>query len=161
MKTLILMRHAKSDWAQGTPDRERPLNGRGRRAAALMGVWLAEEGLIPDAARVSSAVRTRETWDRLAAQWQHPPEARFEDGLYLCEPDAILAAVQAAQGERLLVLGHNPGMGRAMERIADELKHLDCVTAAVAVYRLPVASWRNADFGIGRLVQFQVPKSLV
>ncbi|MBL4558811.1 MAG: histidine phosphatase family protein [Rhodobacteraceae bacterium] len=61
------MRHAKSDWGDPTrADHDRPLNRRGRRAAPLIGRWLAAQGAIPDAVLTSSARRTRETWDRMA-----------------------------------------------------------------------------------------------
>ncbi|WP_204322083.1 histidine phosphatase family protein, partial [Streptococcus pneumoniae] len=62
MHRLILLRHAKSDWPEGVADHERPLNGRGRRAAPLMGEAMVERGYVPERALVSSAKRTQETW---------------------------------------------------------------------------------------------------
>ena len=56
------MRHAKSDWPPGVPDRERPLTKRGRRDATAAGDWLQEQGYVPDRVVVSPAQRTRETW---------------------------------------------------------------------------------------------------
>lgn len=164
MKTLILMRHTKSDWSTpGEADRERPLNARGQRAAALMGAWLANEGHAPDAAFVSSAVRTRETWARMAGQFDPAPEPRFRDDLYLCDPETILAAIRAAAPdcERLLVLGHNPGMASAMGRVSKKPQRLDAPTGATAIFQLPIDAWRDAAYGTGLLLAHEVPKSLV
>lgn len=160
MKTLILMRHAKSDWSRhGEPDRERSLNPRGRRAAALIGAWLADEGNVPGAALVSGAVRTRETWKRMRLEC---PDVRYDDTLYLCGPETIFEAVQAAPDcDRLLVLGHNPGMASAMAQFADTPKRFEVPTGATAIYALDVENWRDAVPGSGRLVSFEVPKTLV
>lgn len=163
MKTLILMRHAKSDWSKpGEPDRDRPLNARGRRAAVLMGAWLADEGHLPDAALVSSAARTRETWSRMAPQFSPAPEPRFRDDLYLCDPETMLDAIRTApECGCLLVLGHNPGMAAAMMRVCEKPCRIEAPTAAAAIFHLPVESWRDASYGSGTLVAHEVPKSLV
>ena len=158
MKTLILMRHAKSDWSKpGQRDKGRTLNDRGRLAAALMGTWLREEGFSPDAALVSTAERTRETWALMGL----PCDARFDDELYLGESEDYLAAIKAApECTCLLVLGHNPGMETAMGRMADG-KPISAPTAATAVYHLPIKQWRDAAFGVATLQAFETPKSLV
>ncbi|MBM3347761.1 MAG: histidine phosphatase family protein, partial [Betaproteobacteria bacterium] len=68
-RTLLLLRHAKSSWAEvGQADHERPLNPRGRKAATLIGQVLRGQGLIPDLVLLSTAGRTVETWERLAAE---------------------------------------------------------------------------------------------
>lgn len=158
MKKLILMRHAKSDWSEpGQSDKERVLNPRGRLAAPLMAAWLREGGHVPQAALVSSAARTRETWDRMAFDG----EAQFLDTLYLAEAEEYLAAVQAAPDcDCLLVLGHNPGMETAMGMMAGG-RRMAAPTAATAVYSLPIRHWREATFKTGLLEAFETPKSLV
>lgn len=158
MKTLILMRHAKAEPPKpGQPDGERGLAPRGRLASALMGAWLREVQHVPDIALVSGAVRTRETWAGLGL----PCEASFDDGLYLADPETILAAIRAApKGTCLLVLGHNPGMEAAMGMIGNGAR-ISAPTAATAIYSLPTAHWRDADFGVGSLIAFETPKSLV
>jgi len=158
MKTLILMRHAKSDWSRpGQKDKDRKLNDRGRSAATLMGEWLRENGYAPDTALVSSAQRTRETWALMAM----PCDAVFEDALYLAEADDYLAAIRKApECECLLVLGHNPGMETAMGLMSDG-RRVSAPTAATAVYRIPADDWRDAAFGTASLQAFETPKSLV
>jgi len=146
MKTLILMRHAKSDWSEpGQRDKDRPLNPRGRAAAPKMAAWLRDQGAVPDAALVSGAVRTRETWGLLGFDCA----PNFRDDLYLADPDTILAAICAAPDcETLLVLGHNPGM-EWMIALADGGARISTPTA-----------WSEAAPGIARRIHFATPKSL-
>lgn len=157
MKTLILMRHAKSDWSEpGQRDKDRCLNKRGRAAAAQMGNWLRESGHVPDTALVSSAERTRETWALMAMTC----DAQFLDTLYLAEYDEYLSAVQTApEADCLLILGHNPGMEMAMGEMAGG-KPITAPTAATAVYSLPIKHWREAAFSVGTLTAYETPKSL-
>ena len=157
MKTLILMRHAKSDWSKpGQSDKERTLNPRGRLAASLMGSWLREAGHVPDAALISSAVRTRETWDQMGI----PCEAQFLDSLYLAEADEYLSAAQAApECDCLLVLGHNPGMETAMGQFSG--RRMSAPSAATAVYSVPIRQWHELSFKLGTLEAYETPKSLV
>lgn len=158
MKTLILMRHAKSDWSHpGQSDKDRTLNSRGRTAAGVMGAWLRGAAPHPDVALVSTAERTRETWALMAMSC----DATFDDALYLAEPEEYLAAIKRApECNCLLVLGHNPGMETAMGRMADG-KRISAPTAATAIYELPIEHWRDAAFGIAVLQAFETPKSLV
>src|SRR6478735_6393170 len=96
MRRLILIRHAKSSWADAaTADVDRPLDKRGRDGAALVGAWLAREGYRPDAALVSTARRTRETWDVLAHALGDAP-ASYLPGLYHADAEAMLEALRAA-----------------------------------------------------------------
>ena len=157
MKKLILMRHAKSDWSlPGQRDKDRTLNARGRGAAERMGTWLRETGQLPDAALVSTAERTRETWALMAM----PCPAQFEDTLYLAEAEGYLAAVRTAPDcACLLVLGHNPGMETAMGLMADG-KRISAPTAATGIYELPIDHWRDAAFGLATIRAFETPKSL-
>lgn len=159
MKTLILMRHAKSDSTNpGQSDKERGLHPRGRRTAALMGAWLTDEGYLPEAALVSGAVRTRETWDRLGLK----AEATFDDSLYLAEADAILHAIQNAPAcNSLLVLGHNPGMEAAMGMMTMGENRVSAPTCATAVLTVPATDWRDVRFDSASLIAYETPKSLV
>src|ERR1700691_3243301 len=119
MRRLMLLRHAKSDWAQsGVPDTTRPLNARGEAAARLMGGYMARHALVPGRVLCSPSQRTRETLAGLAAQWPAGVEIVFEERLYAAAAPAILAVIQAqgdgAHDDRhdaartLLVIGHNP-----------------------------------------------------
>ena len=158
MKTLILMRHAKSDWTKpGQGDKDRTLNPRGRLAASLMGDWLREVGHLPEAALVSAAARTQETFARMKLVC----DTQFRDELYLAEAEEILAHIRKApECDCLLVLGHNPGMESAMGMMADG-NRISAPTAATAVYSLPIRRWSDVAFGGASLLAFETPKSLV
>ena len=111
MKALILFRHAKTEATSADGDRARELTESGRAAAAAMGLKLAADGVRPDLALVSSAARTRETWELASAAF---PRARVEvrQDLYDASAEAIAAAVDAAapHAEVVVVVGHNPGL---------------------------------------------------
>src|SRR5216684_5766633 len=110
---LLVLRHAKSEKAEpGMPDRERRLNARGERDAATMGAYVARHGLAPDLAVVSTAQRTRETWERIAAAFSMPPAPIYEERLYNAGGNAILTVIRQmdAIARTLLVIGHNPGL---------------------------------------------------
>lgn len=114
MKTLTLVRHAKSSWKDtGLRDIERPLNARGRRDAPEMGRRIKEHGIRPSLIVSSPAVRAWTTARIIAAEIAYPLEfLQREDGLYLASVDEILDVI-AAQDDgfnSLMVVGHNPGM---------------------------------------------------
>jgi len=162
MHHFMLLRHAKSDWSDGSlTDFQRPLNPRGKRAAASMARWMQKEHRIPDRILCSSAQRAMETLQRLQKAW-HEEEAspspaidvHFLETLYLAPPQTILEAARAhAPGSRnLMVIGHNPGM----EMLASQLSHRHCTmpTAALAIFQskggwpedwLESASWSMQD----------------
>ena len=170
MKRLILLRHAKSSWNDASQsDHERPLNQRGRLAAALMGAWFIEQPWRVDAAIVSTSLRTRETWTLLTKQWPATPPVRFEASIYEAEVAALLAAAQAApaSAQTVLMIGHNPGMemftalltapgGRRISRFP---------TAAAAVLETEEiadeANWAATGPGRFQVVAFEHPKTLV
>jgi len=112
MDRLILLRHGDAERdSESGDDFDRRLSGRGREESARMGETLAELGLVPDLVLVSAAARARETWTALAQAF---PKARvkFEDELYLAEPERIRRAIdRACDGcGALMVVGHNPGL---------------------------------------------------
>ncbi|MFC6639321.1 SixA phosphatase family protein [Sulfitobacter sediminilitoris] len=115
MKRLILMRHAKSDWSGGGNDHNRPLNPRGRKAAAALGDWLRAHDLLPDQVLSSSSMRTHETFVRL--DLPQDIDVIFTRALYLATHDEILKAMRNASGDTILTLGHNPGSGIAASQI--------------------------------------------
>lgn len=117
MKSLLLMRHAKSSWDDPTlDDHERPLKSRGRRASQRMGQLLVDRALIPDIVVCSTAVRARQTWEllavRLAALPVAQPRVEFESRLYHCPPATFgeVLSELASSVEMALLIGHNPGL---------------------------------------------------
>ena len=152
MKSLLVLRHAKSSWKhEGLADHERPLNGRGRRDAPRVGRLLRERDLLPEVVLCSTAARARGTLELVleAAEWSC--EVRFSPALYAASPGDVLAAVRElpARVGRALVVGHNP----TLEELVRELsgRAVELPTAALA--RL---EWRGADwsgFGDARAVE--------
>ena len=163
MKTLILMRHAKSDWSQGgLGDFDRPLNPRGRRSAVALGHWLRENDHAPDTALVSAARRTRETYDELALA---ACKASFLDTLYHAGPQEILAAVMAtdADSDRVLVIGHNPGMGALAGALAPTLEDPDLArypTGATTVIDFDIDTWIGLPSASPQPRDFIIPRRL-
>ncbi|WP_454748089.1 SixA phosphatase family protein [Ciceribacter selenitireducens] len=166
---LLLLRHAKSAWPEGVADEQRPLNGRGRTAARLVGDYLAEAKLIPDLALVSTARRTQETWALVRERLPLKPEMRGVAELYAASPGQILDVLQAVEpaARTVLILAHNPGMqdlglaltggGDAASRESMAAKY---PTAGLAVIDFPAARWRDVGRGMGRLERFVTPKAL-
>ena len=158
---LILMRHAKSSWADpGISDHDRPLNARGQRSASALGHWLRAWSYLPDAVLCSTAARTRQTLAglNLRTVMQFLPE------LYHAEPKAILDALQQARGGCILLIGHNPGLGElAMQMVETPPSHprfADFPTGATLVLDLPGEDWHALEPKSGRLVDFIVPRDL-
>jgi phosphohistidine phosphatase len=164
MKDLLLLRHAKSSWAdEHAPDFDRKLAPRGRKAAATIGAWLAEQGLQPEVVLSSSARRTRDTVAGLGAVVEHA-EVIYDDTLYLAEPEAILrriAKLKPAVG-RVLVVGHNPGLEQLALRLTPEgsPEHARIArkfpTAALAWFAIDGDGWRGLE-GRTTLKRFLVP----
>ncbi len=162
---LILTRHAKSSWDDPRlADHDRPLAERGRRASALIGRWLSDNGFLPDEVLCSDSVRTRETWERIAACLPNPPEARLLPALYLAPPAAMLRVLQAATGQVVMMLGHNPGIGVFAGRIVrNPPKHPKFTrypTAATLVADFERESWAEVGFTQGLTRAFVVPRDL-
>lgn len=150
-RTLLVMRHAKSSWKAGLSDPERPLNARGRRDAPRMALLLASEGLIPEHVLCSDAERTRETlvWMEDALERSLPQTllARlYHAGL----GDLLDAIADGPDVERLLILGHNPGLETLLEHLTGE--QVVMPTAAVAVLDVPADTpWRDVPGLAGRM----------
>ncbi len=150
MHRLILMRHAKTERAAASGlDRDRALTPRGLADAALMGTVLKDKSLRPDLALVSSAVRTRQSWDAVQ-EVLGDVEVRIEPRLYDASPDTIRRLVEDAEDQAgcLLVMAHNPGVHTlALEYLTESAASpaiLDRMaggfpTGAAAVFEVDVA----------------------
>ena len=149
-RTLVVLRHGKSDWSGAHRDRDRPVGGRGRRQAAAAGAWLAERLPSVDAAVVSPAQRTRTTWELVAAELADPPEPVLDERLYGGWGESLLGVVRdlPAAAETALVVGHNPGVEYLVELLTRTW--VDLPTASLAVLDLDVA-WREAGRATGRV----------
>jgi phosphohistidine phosphatase len=173
-RTLILMRHAKSDWNQsGLSDKDRPLNARGNYAAPRMARWLLDQGILPDRVCCSSAVRTRETLEWMLGVFREAEQAKrlektYLDELYLAPSERILRVAyevwsQFPDEQVLLMLGHNPGMEDLVSELSGQPTSMP--TAAIAIFRCEEAvadgmSENGVSSSKFRLTHFQAPKKL-
>jgi phosphohistidine phosphatase len=167
---LMLLRHAKSEKAEsGMSDRDRGLTPRGRSDALRMGAYMTHHALIPDRSVVSTARRTRETWERLATAFASPPPVSYEDRLYNASADGILNVIKEAGGSArtLLVIGHNPGLHELARRLiaagdvgARELLNEGLPTSGLVVIDFPGGNWQRLHVNSGRLERFVTPRLL-
>ena len=108
---LYVCRHAKSEHPDNLSDHERPLNSRGRSNARVMGYMLSKIQSIPEHVVCSPSVRTRETLDIMSKQFDPVPTVDYCEGVYLASEQELYRCIQNhGSGERLMVVGHNPGM---------------------------------------------------
>lgn len=169
MKSLTLLRHAKSGWDDPVSrDFDRPLNPRGRRAARTVGREMKAQGLAFDLVLASTARRVIETLDEVAAGYGVlTPE--YDERLYLASVATLLDIVRHApdRHDRLLLVGHNPGMEELALRLARrdreglrsevEIKY---PTGTLAEIELPVEHWTDVKEGTGRIARFIRPRDL-
>ena len=174
MKTLYLLRHAKSSWDDPSlSDEERPLSPRGRRAATAMAHHLRRERVAPDRILCSPSLRTRQTLDHLGPVLMSPENGgavRFEAAIYEAAPHQLLALLQSTPPEisSLLLIGHNPGMASlAASLLAPgghdaSLVHLQrkYPTGALATFQFPHVEWDALRPGSCRLLSFVRPRDL-
>jgi phosphohistidine phosphatase len=160
LKTLLLIRHAKSSWSDpALPDRERPLTARGRRAARKVGRRLAKGALLPDLILASPAVRALKTARLIARRLRYPRRAIvIREGLYACTSADLLRTVQSLDDglQRVMLIGHNPGIEAFARHLCRYIAHMP--TCAVARLAFDTDSW--ADVGKAALLemQFDSPK---
>jgi len=167
------MRHAKSSWDDPKmPDHARPLNARGRQAAAAMRRAMRDLGLEPDVVLVSSARRTLQTMEALEP-WQETPLIEPMDGLYLVSAPQMLAVLHevAETARSVLLLAHNPGLhdlalllagaqGMAADTPAIHRLAESYPTGALAEF-VVAGPWRTLGEGGGQLLRFLCPRDLV
>jgi phosphohistidine phosphatase len=174
MRRLMLLRHARTENdAPSGKDQDRRLDDRGRCDAAEIGGWIARRPPFPDCVLVSTAVRSHQTWDivwEAAKGTMPPPKVELVPELYGADPSALLQTVHAAAAadpQRLMLVGHNPGLhefafaltggGNAAARaaLADNLP-----TSGLAVIDFAIEDWRGVSFRGGRIELFVSPKLL-
>jgi len=162
MKTLLILRHAKSSWKDGSlADHERPLNQRGRADAPRMGALLRAEGLAPDLILSSTAARARETARLAAEECGFGGDIELREAFYPGDPEDYLQALGELSGDHeiVMVVGHNPGLEELLEVLTGEYQRLP--TATLARIDLPVASWAELDEEVeGKLIDLWRPKEI-
>lgn len=162
MKELILLRHAKSSWANpDIDDIDRPLNKRGKRGAKALGDWMRAHEGVPDQVLCSPARRTRETWEGLGLD----SALAIKDCLYHADPDTMLRAIRDAEGNRVLLIGHNPGIAFLAHQLVETApahdRFGDYPTGALTHLSFDVASNADIEPGAGQVLHFLTPHDLV
>jgi phosphohistidine phosphatase len=179
MRRLLLLRHAKTENdAPSGQDQDRRLDDRGRLDAAAIGGWIGRHPPLPDAVLVSTAVRTRQTWEIVreamrdtAKDLAPPPRVEFPAELYGADPAQLLQIIRMAEATdpgRLMVIGHNPGMhelalaltGAGGDAAAKKALEDNLPTAGLAIFDFAIEDWNEVAFRRGTLVRFTSPKLL-
>lgn len=169
MKTLYLLRHAKSSWDDPSQeDFDRPLNARGQRAAPLMAAYMRREGHLAQVVLCSTAKRAEETWRLIAPTLDGDPEVRFLKSLYLAPPSVLLASLRRLPEdiERAMIIAHNPGLEHLAAQLCGDGKKaaleqlaFKYPTAALAVICFD-GGWGGLAPGQGFLKELTIPKKL-
>ena len=160
MKTLLVVRHAKSSWSDlSLPDKARPLNGRGKRDVVTMGQRLVNRQVKPDLILISPAVRATETARAIAAEigYEHDKIA-VNNRLYFCQPQYWLDTVQALNNDLdyVMVVGHNPELNDFVSLFTDEIEHMP--TCAMAEFKFEVNDWAEIGRDNMQAMLFDYPK---
>lgn len=148
--TLVVIRHAKSDWSVPITDRNRPLAKRGRKQAPATGRWIAEHVKPLDLAVVSVAARARQTWDLVSEELDGEVETRLSEEAYTFNARELreIVADLPRSAKRVALVSHNPAVEELIERLTGEW--VSMTTSAVAIVKL--ADWVSAGLEPGRLV---------
>jgi len=162
VKTLLLLRHAKSSWKDpALADHDRPLKKRGRRDAPKIGRLLVERGIVPGLILTSSAARARETAEAVRGASGETAELRELRELYAALPPDYARLLRAVPDGRepVMVVGHNPALEELLEALTGVQETLP--TAALARIEIPIEHWERLELdGSGRLVRIWRPREL-
>lgn len=159
MKTLFLLRHAKSSWKDTLlNDHDRPLNGRGHEEAPLVGEYMRQRGFTPAFVAVSTARRATQTAAEVLSAIRYNGPVHYREELYLAESETLLSVLRKTPKRcpSLLVVAHNPGLEQLVEQLTGQAAPMP--TSALAHIELPIESWRELASGqIGALLELWRP----
>ncbi len=162
MKTLLVLRHAKSSWKDtNASDHARPLNKRGQETAPRMGLLIYEEDIVPDVILSSTARRARDTADLAAEACGFEGEVVYLEDFYHAWPSDYVDALRNLSDDfsSAMIVGHNPGMELLLELMTGEAERFP--TAALALIHLPIKKWSQLnDETEGELGRLWVPREL-
>jgi len=160
MKTLLLLRHAKSSWDHPElHDHDRPLNKRGKKEAPIVGTYLKENGLVPDLILSSTARRARDTAQAVLEESGFSGEIDLRQDLYLSDAACYLDILRSLPDDasRVLVVGHNPDLEELLTLLTDVTQHI--TTGTLAHVDLPISSWKELNEATdGRLQNIWSPR---
>ena len=162
MKSVLILRHAKSNWKEpGIDDHERPLNKRGKHDAPLMGKLLKDEHLLPDLIISSTAKRARSTAKRVAESLGYEGKITLDRSLYAAEPAAYINVLRHLSNEytRVLMVGHNPGLEELVNTLTGK-EHI-MPTCSLVHIQFSVNSWNEINYkSRGKLLETWQPPEL-
>ena len=161
MRTLYLLRHAKSSWKDASlADFERPLKKRGREAAEAMGRFLASKKVNLSILISSPSIRTRQTIEIVQREAKLGVEPRFDQRIYEASLSTLVQIVSEIPDDKkaAMLVGHNPGMEELLAFLTREHRHVP--TGALARISID-SSWKEAGRSSGKLEWFVTPKDLV
>jgi len=159
MKTLYVLRHAKSSWEDADlADFDRPLNVRGEATAPFMGEGMKRYGFAPEVILASPALRAKETAIRVKDAAEFAAEIKFKERIYEATPQTLLQVVTAIddRNSSAMIVGHNPGMEGFVRLLTG--KHEPMPTAALAIIDLDILGWDQAGPDTGKLRKVIRPK---
>jgi len=142
MKTLLIMRHAKSSWKeQELPDHDRPLKKRGRKDIANMAKILKKKALVPDLILSSTAIRAKDTATLMAEKLNFKGPLELVENFYMAEPETYIQKIATVPDkvENLLIIGHNPGLEGLVMTLGDKIVSLP--TGSIAKIYLFIDKW--------------------
>lgn len=164
LKTLYLLRHAKSSWDDpDLGDHERPLNKRGKGDAPKMGKWLSEHMEPPQLVLCSDAARTRATIAPVLEAWQLSEDIlQLESALYHAHPTGLWKLVRSCDAgiDRLMLVGHNPGFTDFANSLSKAFRTENIPTCGFVAVSFAVDDWSKVQEGEGEFETFQFPKNL-
>lgn len=168
-RNLLILRHAKSDWhGPAVRDFDRPLSKRGRRAAAAMGAYMAENCPVPDLVLCSAARRATETWQIIEDCWPSAPKARYARELYNASADALLLLLNGMANDirGVALIGHHPGfdglaIGLSADQDSDAVNDMRMKYPTGALAQLSFdGAWKELRPEAAKLVRFVKPREL-
>ena len=168
-RELLILRHAKSAWDSDAPtDYERPLAGRGRKAAPRVGRWLNQQGLAPDYVVSSPAERAKQTVLAVCEQVDFPPEQiSWDSRIYHGGMTSLVSVLRESPADagRVLIAGHNPGLEILLQYLCDDAVPFSpdgklMPTAAVAHLEI-LTEWENLGRGQARLQSLTRARTLI
>ena len=153
-RTLVVVRHAKSDWTTDRPDDQRPLNERGQREAPLIGPWVTEHVGALDLVVCSTAVRARET---LARSGLTATRVRHDERVYAAAPQDLMSVVDEVSDDlgTVALVGHNPGLSELVRALTTEAVELKTSAIAVMAWQ---GGWPDVWARSANLVSHATPR---
>jgi phosphohistidine phosphatase len=165
VRTILLMRHGKSDWDEDVSDFDRPLTARGKNDSPLMGKFLLKCKKTPFLIISSSAKRARETAELLAKPCRYKKKIEYSDSLYENSPGEIIKAIQKIDDkiDAVMIVGHNPSIEEATKKLCfREMKSIESgikfPTSAIVCLEVEIESWSELYPGNCNMAWFVTPK---